>query len=161
MSIYTHKHHIIPRHMGGTDDPSNLVELTIEEHAEAHRKLYEEHGCWQDKLAWHGLSGRIGKEEILREKSRQGALDNPHCQRAATIAAAKVTKGKNQSSAHIAKKAKSKSRAIEIDGVLYESGVAAAKALGLYASTISSWAKKNGSRMGINSPTGSNQYIKR
>ena len=24
-----HKHHIIPRHMGGTDDPINLVELTI------------------------------------------------------------------------------------------------------------------------------------
>jgi hypothetical protein len=32
-----HKHHIIPKHMGGTDDSDNLVELTIEEHAEAHR----------------------------------------------------------------------------------------------------------------------------
>ena len=30
-----HKHHIIPKHIGGTDDPSNLVDLTIEEHAEA------------------------------------------------------------------------------------------------------------------------------
>ena len=36
-----HKHHIIPRHMGGTDDPSNLIELTIEEHAEAHRRSEE------------------------------------------------------------------------------------------------------------------------
>ena len=37
-----HMHHIIPRHAGGTDDLSNLVELTIEQHAEAHRKLYED-----------------------------------------------------------------------------------------------------------------------
>ena len=43
MNIYTHKHHIIPRHAGGTDDSSNLVELTVEAHAEAHKKLYEEH----------------------------------------------------------------------------------------------------------------------
>lgn len=71
MSIYKHKHHIIPRHMGGSDDPSNIVELTIEEHAEAHRLLYEEHGRWQDKLAWLGLSGQIGKEEIIRMKNSE------------------------------------------------------------------------------------------
>ena len=48
--------------MGGTDDPSNLVELTIEEHAEAHRKLFEEPGRWQDELAWKGLAKIIGKQ---------------------------------------------------------------------------------------------------
>ena len=62
-----HTHHIIPRHMGGTDDPSNLIELTIEEHAEAHRILYEQHGHWQDKVAWQGLLGLIGHEDIMRE----------------------------------------------------------------------------------------------
>lgn len=62
-----HKHHIIPRHIGGTDDPSNIIELTIEEHAEAHRILYEQHGRWQDKLAWQGLAGLIGKDELLAE----------------------------------------------------------------------------------------------
>ncbi len=67
-TIY-HRHHIIPRHAGGTDDPSNIVELTIEEHAEAHRLLYEEHGHWEDKVAWLGLSGKIGKDEIIRERS--------------------------------------------------------------------------------------------
>jgi len=53
--------------MGGTDDPSNLIELTVEEHAEAHRKLYEEHGHWQDKVAWQGLAGLIGHDDIMRE----------------------------------------------------------------------------------------------
>ena len=24
-----HKHHIIPKHAGGTDDPDNLIELSI------------------------------------------------------------------------------------------------------------------------------------
>lgn len=73
-TIY-HKHHIIPRHMGGTDDPSNLVELTVEEHAEAHRLLYEEHGKQEDYLAWRSLSGLIGKEEYHYERSRLGGLN--------------------------------------------------------------------------------------
>ena len=70
-----HKHHIIPKHMGGTDDPNNLVELTIEEHAEAHRILYEQHGRWQDRVAWQGLAGLVGHDEILKEMNaaRRGA----------------------------------------------------------------------------------------
>ena len=53
--------------MGGSDDPENLVYLSIEEHAEAHRKLYEKHGRWQDRIAWHSLAGLITKEEVLRQ----------------------------------------------------------------------------------------------
>lgn len=63
--------------MGGTDDPSNLVELTPEEHAEAHRKLYEEHGQWQDYVAWQGLAKLATKEEhvhmLLFEAGKKGA----------------------------------------------------------------------------------------
>lgn len=53
--------------MGGTDNPSNLVELTVEEHAQAHRLLYEEHGNWQDRIAWLSLIGQIGKDEAIQE----------------------------------------------------------------------------------------------
>lgn len=62
-----HKHHIIPRHIGGTDDPSNLVELTVEEHAEAHRLLWEEHNRIEDYYAWQGLLGNIVHNEIFLE----------------------------------------------------------------------------------------------
>lgn len=65
--LIKHKHHILPKHAGGTDDENNLVYLTIEEHAIAHKLLYEKYGRLEDKLAWLGLSGQIGKDEILRQ----------------------------------------------------------------------------------------------
>lgn len=67
-----HKHHIIPKHMGGTDDASNIVELTIEEHADAHRKLWLEHGKIEDKIAWKCLSGRKLTEEDRLSLSKSG-----------------------------------------------------------------------------------------
>jgi hypothetical protein len=75
----THKHHITPKHAGGSDDPSNIIELTIEEHAEAHRKLFEEHGRWQDEIAWKSLSGQISLSEaseaaLLKGRSNGGKL---------------------------------------------------------------------------------------
>lgn len=42
--------------MGGTDDPSNIVYLTPEEHAQAHLKLWEEHGLAEDAMAFNSLS---------------------------------------------------------------------------------------------------------
>ena len=71
--MVTHLHHIIPRHMGGTDDPENLVELTIEEHAHAHRDLYVMHGRKEDWLAWKGLEGLIDREEMWYETTVLGA----------------------------------------------------------------------------------------
>jgi hypothetical protein len=45
-------HHIIPRHLGGTDDIDNLVKLTYADHAKAHSLLYETFGLVGDKKAW-------------------------------------------------------------------------------------------------------------
>lgn len=75
-----HKHRIIPGHMGGTYEESNVVLLTIEQHANAHKVLWETHGCWQDRLAWLALSGTVGKDEIiftkLSEAGKKGGKTN-------------------------------------------------------------------------------------
>ena len=65
MKEYYHWHHIVPRHAGGTDEPENLVRVTTEEHAELHLALYLEHGRYEDWIAYHALSGQIGKDEVL------------------------------------------------------------------------------------------------
>lgn len=62
--------------MGGTNDPGNIKSLSIEEHAEAHRLLYEEHGKIEDRLAWLGLSGMIGREEIIKELVTENGKKN-------------------------------------------------------------------------------------
>jgi hypothetical protein len=76
-----HKHHIIPRHMGGTDDPSNLIALTVEQHAEAHRLLYEQYRHWQDYVAWQGLAKLdanfdAAKQSIIEGGKRGAAKSN-------------------------------------------------------------------------------------
>jgi hypothetical protein len=65
-----HLHHIVPKHAGGTDDFSNLVELTVEEHTEAHRVLWEQYGRWQDKLAYDCLRGHIVSGEAIKTAQR-------------------------------------------------------------------------------------------
>jgi len=69
-----HKHHKIPRYVGGTDDPDNIIELTIEEHAEAHKKLWVEYDQWQDYVAWKALSGQITHEEATVIAIKQAAM---------------------------------------------------------------------------------------
>lgn len=67
-----HIHHIIPKHMGGTDDPSNLVELTVAEHAQAHKELYEKYGKKEDLCAYYMLSGRNQDPEFVRARASLG-----------------------------------------------------------------------------------------
>jgi len=62
-----HKHHILPKHAGGNDDAANLIELTIEDHAAAHKKLYELYGKIEDYCAWQGLIGSMEKQDIFLE----------------------------------------------------------------------------------------------
>ena len=57
--------------MGGSDDPSNLIELTVEDHAAAHKILYEQHGCWQDRVAWQALTKQISCAEAIKQSQRE------------------------------------------------------------------------------------------
>jgi hypothetical protein len=71
-----HKHHIIPKHAGGSNDPSNLIELSVEDHAEAHRILWEQHGMTADFVAWKMLSGKSSEAELARiELAKNGFLE--------------------------------------------------------------------------------------
>ena len=76
MTKIYHNHHMIPKHMGGSNDPENIIKLTPRQHALAHKKLYEEHGKQEDFIAWKGLSGHIGKEEIIRLKWALGGKNS-------------------------------------------------------------------------------------
>lgn len=67
-----HKHHIVPRHAGGTDDPSNLELITIEEHIDRHLQLYLKFGRWQDDLAVRFLSGIVDKKQAVKEALQMG-----------------------------------------------------------------------------------------
>lgn len=62
-----HMHHILPKHAGGTDDAENLIKLSISEHAEAHKILYETYGKHEDYLAWQGLAKLMEKQDIVRQ----------------------------------------------------------------------------------------------
>ena len=43
--------------------------LTVRQHALAHRLLWKIDGRQEDKLAWLGLAGIIGKEEIVATRT--------------------------------------------------------------------------------------------
>ena len=63
-----HKHHIIPRYMGGTDDVQNLVEISITQHAMFHYCNYQLWNNIEDYVAWRGLSHQVSEAEFLIEK---------------------------------------------------------------------------------------------
>ena len=74
-----HKHHIIPKHVGGTNNKSNLIELTPEQHAEAHRKLWKKYSRWQDFCAWQGLA-KLSKDKehiklVMSERNKASWKD--------------------------------------------------------------------------------------
>jgi len=70
-----HKHHLIPRYMGGTNDSSNIIEVSVEAHAQIHKVRWEAFGHWQDKAAWLALSGMLGKEAIISYAASEGAKE--------------------------------------------------------------------------------------
>jgi hypothetical protein len=69
----THKHHIIPRYMGGTDAAENLVEVTVTQHAMYHFCNYQLWGNEEDKIAWCALGGQISFDEARLEAMKLGS----------------------------------------------------------------------------------------
>ena len=59
--------------MGGDDSPNNLIYLSVQDHALAHKKLYEEYGKKEDFIAWKALSGLLTIDEIKKETQLLGA----------------------------------------------------------------------------------------
>lgn len=54
-----HRHHIIPKHAGGTDDSSNFTYLTIREHIIAHYLLWKIYKSANDLRAMHMLGANL------------------------------------------------------------------------------------------------------
>ena len=48
-----HRHHKVPKFLGGTDEASNLVYLTPYEHAMEHKKLFELYNRKEDAGAYN------------------------------------------------------------------------------------------------------------
>jgi hypothetical protein len=63
-SIYYENHHIVPKHIGGTNEITNLVLLTFREHYLAHYILWRIYKRPQDKIAYLMRSNQ--KEEAQR-----------------------------------------------------------------------------------------------
>ena len=66
-SKYTEVHHIIPKYMGGSNNPSNLIELDVRQHKIAHWLLWKIYQNDQDKLVWYMRSGRYEEGIELRK----------------------------------------------------------------------------------------------
>jgi hypothetical protein len=69
-----HKHHVLPRHAGGTNDKSNLLLCSVSVHAYLHRIRYITHGDEYDRIAYLGLEKTIGKDEMVTRSQKENAM---------------------------------------------------------------------------------------
>lgn len=70
---YIERHHVIPRCMGGSDDRSNLVALTPEEHYLAHLLLVKIHPE-NHSLVYAANKMTVGSKTVRRNNKRYGWL---------------------------------------------------------------------------------------
>lgn len=99
-----HRHHVIPKHAGGTDDDDNIVYLTVDEHIQAHLDLYKKYGREADKDAASFLRANkyrensVVKQLLHRRSCQRGAraahevkLENGFYQKLGQIVSEKLT----------------------------------------------------------------------
>jgi hypothetical protein len=67
-----HIHHIRPKHQGGSNDPSNLISLTIVQHAMWHFADWQLTKTTENFIAWRSLAGKITKEQAIFEAQSLG-----------------------------------------------------------------------------------------
>lgn len=65
-----HRHHIIPKHRGGSDDPSNLVEVTPTQHAMFHYCEWKLWGNYKDFCAYKMILGDVKNPEFRKARVR-------------------------------------------------------------------------------------------
>jgi len=77
--IVKHRHRIVPGHMGGQYIEGNIIEVEVTEcnrntanHVMWHYANWRLWGGAEDLLAWRGLSGFYGKEDIIKESQKLG-----------------------------------------------------------------------------------------
>jgi len=100
MKPIIHKHHVIKFKNGKRIRTKKLVVYTIEEHAKEHKRLWELGGHWKDKLAYKGLSGMIGKEEMMREIWKFNGIANRGRKNKGDLSRFSHWKGKKLSAQH-------------------------------------------------------------
>ena len=68
-----HRHHILPKRLGGDDSAENITPpISIKLHAEFHRDLWEHYGDKKDYIAWMALSGRMNSEQARIAACKEG-----------------------------------------------------------------------------------------
>ncbi len=121
-----HKHHIIPRYMGGTDESENLVEVTITQHAMFHFCNYQLWGNEEDRIAWKMLSGQINVDEAKQKAKILGCIRGGQIQKENGTGIFALTF--EQRSENSKKTAQSnKEKGIAIFGMTYEEKIEARK----------------------------------
>jgi hypothetical protein len=84
--VYYEKHHIIPRHMGGNNNPENLIKLDLRQHTLIHYILFRQHRNLGNEIAYKMKSGQTEEGNKLRLKlavensieiSRKRWIENP------------------------------------------------------------------------------------
>ena len=75
LNCYFEVHHIIPKSIGGTDEPDNLVKLTPEEHFIAHlllHKIFKTNSLLE--FAYYNMRQKyVGKKVQIRNNKQFGA----------------------------------------------------------------------------------------
>lgn len=164
---YLEKHHVVPKHEGGTDDPYNLIKLSLRDHRMAHKIRYDVYENKYDLSAYNFMMGQTKEAKRLicsangsksrgrkltkehKEKlSRPGSLNNfygkTHSKESKEKIRQKATgrKWKKEAKEKLSKTLKNNpsitgSRRCVIKGSIYKSCTEAANSLGLKKSTLS------------------------